>query len=62
MVMVARYSETQHYLSAKSYKEQPLFSRKISFTIYRTGGCFDPIKCLDTLEKINILHLPEIEP
>jgi len=61
-VMAARCSETQHYVSAKDYKEQPLPSKKLSFSIYQTGGCLDPIKCLDTLEKRNVLHLPEIEP
>lgn len=60
--MVARFPETQHYVSAKDYKEQPLSSKKMSFNIYRTGGCLDSINCLDTLEKRNMLHLPEIEP
>jgi len=62
MVMVARYSETQHYVSAKGYKEQPLSSKEMSFSVYRTEGCLDPIKCLDILEKRNILYLTEIEP
>jgi hypothetical protein len=62
IVMAASSSETQHYVSAKDYKEQPLPSKKLSFSIYQTGGCLDPIKCLDTLEKRNVLHLPEIEP
>jgi hypothetical protein len=61
-VMVARYSDTQHCVSAKGYKEQPLSPKKISFSIYRTEGCLDPIKYLDTLEKRDVLHLPEIEP
>jgi len=51
MVMVARCSETQHYVSAKGYKERPLSSKKMSFSIYRTGGCLIPIKYPDTLEK-----------
>jgi hypothetical protein len=62
MAMVARYSETQHCVSAKGYKEQPFSSKKMSFSGYRTGGCLGPIQRLDTLEKRNILHPPEIEP
>jgi hypothetical protein len=62
IVMAARSSESQHYVNAKGQKQSQLSSKRMSFSVYRAGGCMDPIKSPDTLENRYILHLPEIEP